>query len=147
MAAVELNLKPDTKLLRQFGFIALVGFGILAVLAWNESLAFSYGLGEHRQTLSFALAGVGLASALLSAIAPRANLALYLVLTLLTYPVGFVLSYVIMGLLFFGLFAPIGLAMRLFGRDALALSRRCQSESYWQDSGPERSMGDYFRQF
>ena len=35
---VEINFDPDTKTLRQFGVIALVGFGVLAVLAYYEKL-------------------------------------------------------------------------------------------------------------
>ena len=37
---VEINFNPDTKTLRQFGVIALVGFGILGALAYYEKLLF-----------------------------------------------------------------------------------------------------------
>ena len=48
---VEINFNPDTKTLRQFGVIALVGFGILAALAYYEKLIFSFGLGDARMPL------------------------------------------------------------------------------------------------
>ena len=40
-------------------------------------------------------------------------------LAVITFPIGFVLSYVILGLLFYAIIAPIGLLLRLFGKDPL----------------------------
>ena len=45
---IEINLNPDAGTLRQFGFIALVGFGFVAAIAWFEVLVFSFGLGAAR---------------------------------------------------------------------------------------------------
>ena len=56
---VELNLNPDRKTLRQFGVIAFVGFGILALLAYYEKLIFAFGLGDSRMTVVYALLGIG----------------------------------------------------------------------------------------
>ena len=49
---IDLNLNPDAKTLRQFGFIALGGFGLLAALAYTESFIFSFGLGGSRLTVA-----------------------------------------------------------------------------------------------
>jgi len=64
-----------------------------------------------------------------------------------SYPIGFVLSYVIMGTLFFLLITPVGLFFKLTGRDAL--NRRFEPDlpSYWIDSRPERPRESYFKQF
>ena len=45
---IEINLSPDEKTLRQFGWIALGGFGFLAVIAWFEVLIFAFGYGLAR---------------------------------------------------------------------------------------------------
>jgi len=74
---VEINFDPDTKTLRQFGVIALVGFGVLAVLAYYEKLIFSFGLGEARMPLVTTFAALGAIAALFSLVAPRANRVLY----------------------------------------------------------------------
>ena len=50
---------------------------------------------------------------------PRANLPIFVGLTILAYPIGFVVSYFIMGLLFFGMITPLGLLFRLIGKDPL----------------------------
>ena len=146
MAAIELNLKPDQRVLRQFGFVSLAGFGLLAVAAWTESLIFSFGLGDHRQAVAILFLSIAAMSTLFSLVAPRANLGLYWVLTVVTYPIGFVLSYVIMAILFFAVFAPIGATMRLLGRDSLQRRARAGAETYWRDSRRPRSMRSYFRQ-
>ena len=40
---IEIQMDPDEKTLKQFGFIALVGMGAIAGLAWFELLIFSGG--------------------------------------------------------------------------------------------------------
>lgn len=42
-----------------------------------------------------------------------------------------VVNPVILGVLFYGVFTPMGFAMRLFGADLLRLRRRADGESYW----------------
>ncbi len=78
---VEINFNPDAKTLRQFGWIALVGFGILAALAYYEKLIFSFGLGGARMPLVMTFAALGTIAALFSLVAPRANRVLYVGLT------------------------------------------------------------------
>jgi hypothetical protein len=144
---VEINWQPDERTLRQFGWIALGGFSLVALLAWNEWLVFSMGLGSARATVAGAFAGLGVLSALFSLVAPNANKPIFLGLTLLSYPIGFVLSYVIMGFLFFGLITPVGLVFRLIGKDPLNRSFDRAASTYWSDPRPRRGKDSYFRQF
>jgi len=144
---VELNFRPDARTLRQFGWIALAGFGGLALCAWNGWLVFRHGLGEWRETVAFALAGLGLLSALFSLVFPRANAALFIGLSLAAFPIGFVLSYVIMATLFYGVIAPVGFVMRLFGLDPMDRRFLPDAPSYWRDARPPRAKADYFKQF
>ena len=144
---IEINWEPDDRTLRQFGLIALVGFSFLAGIAWYEKLIFSFGLGEWRETVAYTFAGFGVVSALFSAIAPRLNLPIFLGLTLLSYPIGFVLSYVIMGFLFFGLITPLGLFFRLVGKDPMYRTFDPEATTYWNDPRPNRGKESYFRQF
>ena len=144
---VELNLRPDTRTLRQFGWIALGGFGLLALLAWNGWLAFAYLGEESRASVALALAALAAVSGLFSAVFPKANLPIYLGLTIAAVPIGFVLSYVIMGTLFYVVIAPIGLLMRLFGHDPMDRRFRPDAKSYWVDARPQRPRDSYFKQF
>jgi hypothetical protein len=144
---VEINFNPDTKTLRQFGVIALVGFGVLAVLAYYEKLMFSFGLGDSRVPVAMTFAALGSIAALFSLVAPRANRVLYVGLTLLAFPIGLVLSYVIMGTLFFLIIGPIAVFFRLFGRDSMHRGYDRNASSYWQEAHPPRDKESYFHQY
>ncbi|MFQ5513402.1 MAG: SxtJ family membrane protein [Myxococcota bacterium] len=144
---IEIDLSPPERTLRQFGFVALGGFGLAAVLAWTESLVFAIGLGDWRPRIAALLAALGLLSALFSLVWPRANRPLYVGLLVVGYPIGFVLSYAILGLLFYLLFTPIGLGLRLLGHDPLQRRFEPDAESYWSEARRERSAESYFKQF
>ena len=144
---IDINLRPDRGTLRQFGFIALVGFGLLALLAWLETGVFAFGLGEGRLWAVGVLAGIGLLSALLSLLAPAANRPLYLALTWIALPIGFVLSYVTLGGLFYLVITPVGLLLRLLGRDPMSRRFLRGESSYWVDARPPRGKESYFKQF
>ena len=144
---IDLNLRPDDRTLRHFGFIALAGFGLLAVLAWYERAIFAFGLGAWREEVVGTFAVLGVLALLLSLVFPRGNLPLYLGLTVIAFPIGFVLSYVIMGTLFYLIIAPIGLIMRIFGQDPLNRAYLPGASSYWVDARQVRPKESYFRQF
>jgi len=144
---IELNLRPDARILRQFGFIALVGFSFLAACAHFEWLVFAAGLGSWKSGVTAALLVLAGAATLFSLVYPKANLPIYLGLSVIAYPIGFVLSYVIMGTLFFGLIGPVAIFFRVTGRDPMARRYDPDAESYWSDPRPERGRGSYFRQF
>ena len=107
---IELDFHPDARTLRQFGWIALGGFGFIAAIAWFELLIFSFGLGAARPWVAGAAAGLGLLAALFSLVRPQANRWIYVGLAVVTFPIGFVLSYVIMGTLFYLVMAAGGWA-------------------------------------
>ncbi len=144
---IEINLDPDEKVLRQFGWIALVGFGFIAVIAWYEVLIFSFGLGSAKPYVAGIAGGLGLLSALFSLVFPKANKLIFVGLSVVTYPIGFVLSYVIMGTIFYLMLAPVGIIFRITGRDPMKRRFEPQTESYWVDARPPRPNESYFRQF
>jgi hypothetical protein len=144
---LQLNLNPDERTLKQFGFIALGAFGLLAACAFYETWMFAFGLGGMRIPVAAALAGLGVLSGLLSLAWPKGNKALFLGLTVISYPIGLVMSYVIMGVLFFAIFAPIGGLLRMAGVDPMQRALRKGEPSYWSSARAKRSKDSYFRQF
>lgn len=144
---VEIDFNPGERTLRQFGLVALVGFGFIAVIAWFEVLVFGFGLGGAKPWVVGGCAGLALASALFALVYPKANRPIYVGLSLITYPIGFVLSYVIMGALFFGMLAPVAVFFRLIGRDSLHRRYDRGEESYWSDARAARAKESYFKQF
>lgn len=144
---VEIDFNPDTKTLRQFGIIAFVGFSVLAGLAYFEKLIFAFGLGDARLTVAVSLAALGLLALVLGLVFPRANRFLYVGLSLLAFPIGFVLSYVIMGALYFLVIGPIAVVFRLAGRDPMRRARDPHASSYWSPARPPRDKESYFHQY
>ncbi len=147
MALVDIDFNPDRSTLRSFGWIALCGFGFIAAIAWYEVLIFSFGLGAARLPVTLVFAALGVIAALFSLVWPQANRFLYVGLALITFPIGFVLSYVILGTLFYVIIAPIGLIMRLLGKDPLDQRFRPEAQSYWVDAPASRPKESYFKQF
>ena len=144
---IEINLRPDEKTLRQFGWIALFGFSFVAVIAWFEVLIFAMGLGAARPIVAGAFAALAIVSAFFSLVFPKANLPIYVGLTILSYPIGFVLSYVIMGTLFYVLITPLALFFKLTGRDSMNRKFDPAATTYWAEPRPSRGPESYFKQY
>lgn len=144
---IDINLRPDEATLRQFGWIAVGGFGFLAWIAWNEWLIFGVGLGSWRVWVAGTFAVLAGIAGLFSLVHPKANLPIYVGLTIVAYPIGFVLSYLILGSIFYLMLAPVGLFFRVTGRDLLNRRFETERDSYWVDARAERPKESYFRQF
>ena len=145
---IEINLKPDDRTLRQFGIIALVGFGFVAAIGWFDLLIFAaFPLGSWKTAVCGTLAALAGIAALFSLVYPKANLPIYLALTILSFPIGFVLSYVIMGTLFFLIIGPIAVLFRVFGRDPMHRDYDESAPTYWQAAKPARDKESYFHQY
>ena len=144
---VELNLRPDEETLRQFGWIALAGFGFLALIAWFELLIFGFGLGAARGLVSGGFAILAVLAAFFSLVFPRANWPIYVGLSLVAFPIGWVVSNLVLGALFYGLITPVGLIFKLIRRDPLNRRFEPEATSYWQESQGDRPLETYFKQF
>lgn len=143
----QLNLQPTTKQLRQFGFIAVIAFAVLGgVVHWKGGL-FGLDFGESAQAVTYAFGIAGGLSALFSLVWPAANRPLYTILSLVAFPIGWVVSHAVLAFLFFGILTPLALFFRLTGRDSLERSWEPNRKSYWVDMRPPRDNRDYFRQF
>lgn len=101
--------KVSTKDLRVF----------LGVWAGIFALFLALGYIKNGSLREWAAYGVLISLALM--IVPRIITPLYKAWVWLGEKIGFVISRVILALIFFGIFTPLGLAFRLFGRDILGL--------------------------
>jgi hypothetical protein len=135
MTLVEMNWHPSERQLRQFGLIALVALPLLGGL-WSAG---PWVMG----TLAAAgvvLAGVGL-------VFPPALRPVFVGLSLVTMPIGWLVSEVALLVLFYGVFVPIGLVLRAAGRDPLERRIDPESRSYWQPKQAPTDVASYFRRW
>ena len=93
-----------------------------------------------------ALAGlVALLAAALGALRPSLLAPFNKAWMALGMALGTIVSPIILGLLYFGLFTPLALLLRLFGRDELRLRRAPAAGSYWRLREPPGPDADSFR--
>lgn len=144
---VKLDLDPAPNVLRQFGFIALGAFGVLGGLLYWHVLPVARALGGAAPVVAFVLWSIAVASGLLSLVAPRGNRPLYVALSVVAYPIGFVVSHIVMGIFFFGILTPLGLVFRLLGRDALHRRFEPGAATYWVPRKPTEDVKRYFAQY
>lgn len=147
MAFVSIDYNPPPRTLRNFGFIGLVAFGALAVLAQQHSLVFQRFSATANQNCMYVFGGLAAYCGLFAAAAPAALRWLYIFLTVVSFPIGFVMSYVIVSIMFFLIITPIGIIMRMMGRDALRLKFNPQATTHWIPRHPPATIKRYFRQF
>jgi hypothetical protein len=138
MSLIEINWNPPRRLLREFGLIGLIACPILAWVFYLQHLP---------AWLCWTLAGFGLLLFASSRLSLTVTRWLFVGLTLIGAPIGFVVGIVVLGIVFFGLLTPLGLAFRLAGRDPLRLRRDPNRTSNWQPHTPINETGRYFRQF
>ena len=144
--ALEIDLRPDARKLRAFGWVALAVFGMLGALTWYARGPLA-GLGGVREPVALGLLALALVSGALSLLYPRGNRALYLALVVLGYPFGLVLSYALLALIFYGVFTPLGLVLRALGKDPLQRRSDSARSSYWTTPERPRDKASYFRMF
>lgn len=110
---------------RSFGFVFAVVFGIIA--AWPLM---------HGAGLRWWAAGVAGAFAIVALVMPGILAVpnrLWMKLGLL---MGKVVAPIALGILFFLVFTPMGLLMRLLGKDPLKLKREPAAATYWVNREP-----------
>jgi hypothetical protein len=71
----------------------------------------------------------------------------YLAGVLAGFPFGWLLSHLVLAVLFYLVLTPIGLVLRLCRRDPLQRRFDPAAASYWTRRPPEGPTGRYFRQF
>ena len=139
MAVIEINKDPTRRQLNQFGLIWMVFFCAVGALAWFRT---------GRPTLATALWVAAVVVPLLGWAWPRFMRLVFIGMTYLAWPIGFVVSHVVLAVVYYLVLTPIGLVLRLAGHDPMSRRFDRDAESYWhrRESAPV-DPGRYFRQF
>lgn len=126
----------STKALRSFGWVVGGVLLVIAVVVWGRN-------GFALTTAAYVLGGIGGALVVLGGAAPVILKPVYRVWMALAVVLGFVMTRVILTVVFFLVMTPIGLVMRLLGKDPLHRRLDPDAASYWieksyDDDAPER---------
>ena len=136
---IKLDLRPSEKQLRQFGWIALVGFPLAGVVLTQTPI----GAPSWVLWILLGLAGAMGLCALLG-LTPVIR-PVYVVMMLVSWPIGVVLSTVLLALIYYLLFTPVSLLFKLIGRDPLNRRLDRGATSYWHVREKQRAPASYVR--
>ena len=133
---MKVRYQEDRAAWRKFTLGFAVGpLAIAGLLWWKEVI----GPRGFVWTTGVVLAVIGVLFAV-----PRWNRAFYRVGLRVGTAVGNFMGPVILTVLFFAVLTPLGLLLRLFGKDLLQLRRDPKATSYWQ---PARKGGGFEKMF
>jgi hypothetical protein len=138
MTAHENLLAPTDRMLRQFAGLWIVFFAGTA--------AYQH-LHHGRTGVAIGVAVAALTIGPLGLLRPRAVRPIFVGWMMLAYPIGWLVSRVILGVLFYGLFTPFAVIFRLTGRDALALKPKPEAPTYWDRKPAAPDSLQYLRPF
>lgn len=134
---MKLQLHPDDRTLRQFAWSCPIGFPLVGYVAHSFGVA---------ATVGWSIAAVGPLALLAQLVGLRVvPLTAYRVLMIATWPIGFVVLPLLIALIFYGVFTPMGLMFRLVGRDAMGRRIDRSAKSYWVDRGAPRAADSYLK--
>ncbi len=139
MALIEIKREATDREVRRFAF-----FWLPAACLVLSIVALARFGGVAAAIILAALAAV---SMLLGALQFRFMRAVFLLWMWATFPIGWLVSLVLFAAVYFLLVTPIGLILRVLGRDPLARRFQRDAESYWTPRPPAPDADRYFRQF
>ncbi len=135
MALQSIQWQPSDRQLRQFAVCAACVLTLL--LGWYQVTGWVW--------VSTVCGGVLCGLAVLR---PQWLKPLFVILSLVAFPIGFVVSEMVLLVLFLGVMLPLGWFRRaVLGHDPLALKPDPNAVSYWKRRKNACSLESYFRQF
>lgn len=138
MTAIRIDRDPSRRQLTVFGIIWLVFFSFGALIVWQRT---------GWRNVALLLLGAAWAIPLIGWVVPAFLRLVYVAMAYLTFPVGLVLSFLILATAYYLVLTPIGLAMRLFGYDPMRSRFDAGAKTYWSRRAPPEHVDRYFRQF
>lgn len=134
---LEMDWNPGTRQLRVFAAAGLVILAIILLVLWT-------GGGVSRQAA--VLLGIPAVGAVYGLIFPQSLRFVYVLSATVTAPIGWVVSNIILAILFYAVLTPVALAMRAVGRDPLSLRKGKDEPSCWSKKSQPSGIEDYVRQ-
>jgi hypothetical protein len=138
MALITINKSPSPRDLNWFVALLVVFLGLVGGLIWWRT-----GLAGVAATV-WAVAGLALG---LFVAVPGLRKPMYLGWMYAALPIGWTVSHAVLAVVFYVFFTPLGVIMRLAGRDPLQRGNHLAAETYWVKRAPAGEPARYFRQF
>jgi RsiW-degrading membrane proteinase PrsW (M82 family) len=138
MSAPKNMFHPTDRMLRQFAALWILFF--LAIAARQE-------FQHHHHMAAVVLAALAVTVGPLGLAWPRGIRPIFIGWMGLAYPIGWTVSRIVLGIIFYGLFTPVAWIFRLIGRDELVLKAQPNAVTYWHSKPGAADKAQYMRQF
>jgi hypothetical protein len=138
MSLVEINKNPSPRELRWFGVIVLAFGGFVSAILYARF---------RWPVASWVPLAVLSVLAAVYYVVPALRRPIYLGWMYAFLPLGMLTSFLLLAVIYFLIFTPIGFVMRLVGRERVPRGFDRQAASYWVKRPPARPSESYFRQF
>ena len=135
---IDLKFNPTVKDLRVFAGLQVVFFALVAWLLYRR--------GGTADTCGV-IVGVSAVAGVTGVLVPSLIRPVYRLWMIAVFPIGWVISYAAVAIVFYLVITPIGLIMRMAGCDPLTRTFELEQKTYWVEHVPERDSSRYFRQF
>jgi hypothetical protein len=122
MSVVQINRNPTPRQLRQFGWIWMGFVAFFGAVAWFKF---------NNATLARGLWVAAVVVPVIGWIAPAFMRLVFLGMSYIAWPIGFVVSHVVLAAVYYLVVTPIGLLMRIFGYDAMKKKFDREASTYW----------------
>jgi hypothetical protein len=136
MSLIRINVNPSGRQLLVFAAAWLAFLGVIGAESWHH--------GRH--ATAGALWTLAALVPLVGAFSRAALRFVFVGLSYATRPIGIVVSYVVLALVYYLALTPIGLTMRLLRHDPLARKFEPDAESYWTPRNRTKPVETYFDQ-
>ena len=138
MPLVDINWNPSRKELQVFSLLLIVFGAIVAAILYQRLESW---------TPSTAVWLVSSGMGLIGLAAPPIVRPIYVVWMGLAFPIGWTISHGMMLAVFYLVLTPMGVVMRLCGRDPMRRQLDRKAQTYWLPCVRRSDLKSYFRQF
>ena len=136
---IQINKNPSKRELRIFAALVFPAFWTLVAAI----LTFRF----DQPRIAVPVLVVALVISIAGFASPRFMRLVYLGMVYATYPIGFVISHILLAVVYFVVITLTGVLMRLLGRDPMNRDFDPSVATYWIDKEPDSDADRYFRQY
>ncbi len=138
MSLIRINRHPSRRQLAVFGLLWLLCLGVVGWLALR---------GTGSLPIASAVWSAGVLVPAIGLAVPTFLRMVYVGMAYAAFPIGLVVSHVILAVAFYGVMTPTGLLMRLFRYDPLQRRLNKDASTYWIERKSNDDTQRYFKQY
>lgn len=138
MAVMNVNWSPPVRMLRQFCALLVIFAGLFTGITY---------VNTGNAALAGTIFGVAAAIAAVGYAVPPVARVVYVGMMFVTFPIGWVVSHLLLGGIFYLVFTPVALMMKAAGYDPMKRHIDKSAKTYWQSRTPPVSTKRYFQQY